>query len=73
MSGRDALRALTQTERRVVGLVAEGLTNPQIARRLFVSPETVKTHLKNVFRKVGVTSRTELALIVKESAQDSVA
>lgn len=39
----------------------EGLTNPQIAGRLFVSAQTVKTHMKHVFRKVGVSSRAELA------------
>jgi DNA-binding NarL/FixJ family response regulator len=45
----------------VVELVMEGLTNPQIAERLFVSAQTVKTHMKNVFRKLGVSSRAELA------------
>ena len=53
--------SLTKTELTVIGLVAEGLTNPQIANRLFVSAQTVKTHMKNVFRKLGVSSRAELA------------
>jgi DNA-binding NarL/FixJ family response regulator len=47
----------------VIGLVTEGLTNPQIASRLFVSAQTVKTHMKNVFRKLGVSSRAELAAL----------
>ncbi|MDQ3957246.1 MAG: helix-turn-helix transcriptional regulator [Actinomycetota bacterium] len=55
--------ALTAAELRVVRLVMEGLTNPQIASRLFVSAQTVKTHMKNVFRKLGVSSRAELAAV----------
>ena len=57
-SGWDSL---TPTEREVVRLAAEGLTNPEIATRLFVSRATVKTHLGHVFEKLGVASRAELA------------
>lgn len=53
--------SLTETEQRVVALVTEGLTNPQISERLFVSPRTVQTHLTHVFAKLNMTSRTELA------------
>jgi predicted ATPase/class 3 adenylate cyclase/DNA-binding CsgD family transcriptional regulator len=53
--------SLTPTEVEVVRLVAEGLTNPQIGERLFVSRGTVKTHLAHVFAKVGVSTRAELA------------
>ena len=52
--------ALTPTELKVVELVAEGLTNPQIGERMFVSKATVKTHLAHIFRKLDVHSRTEL-------------
>jgi DNA-binding NarL/FixJ family response regulator len=45
----------------VVALVAEGLSNPQIGQRLFVSPRTVQTHLAHVFTKLQITSRTQLA------------
>ena len=53
--------ALTDAERRVAQLVAEGLANREVAERLFLSRYTVETHLKHVFIKLGVTSRAELA------------
>ena len=53
--------SLTPTERQVVALVAEGLTNPQIAVRLFMGRATVKTHLEHVFTKLGLHTRAELA------------
>src|SRR5205823_3824640 len=53
--------SLTPAETDVVRLVAEGLTNPDIAARLFVSRATVKTHLVHVFSKLGVATRSELA------------
>lgn len=53
--------SLTRAERQVVGLVAEGLTNPQIGEQLFVSRRTVQAHLYRVFAKLGVSSRAELA------------
>ncbi len=56
--------SLTPTELEVAQLVAEGLRNPQIADKLFVSPETVKTHVSNVLGKLGVANRTELAGLV---------
>ena len=55
--------SLTPTELAIVELVAEGLTNPQIAERLFVARSTVKTHLSSIFRKLGVTTRSELATV----------
>ncbi|GGV36689.1 LuxR family transcriptional regulator [Actinomadura cremea] len=53
--------ALTPTERNIAALVAEGLTNPQIAERVFISRYTVETHLKRIFTKLDVRSRAELA------------
>jgi DNA-binding NarL/FixJ family response regulator len=44
-----------------VALVAEGLSNPEIAARLFISRSTVKTHLNHAFTKLDMSSRTELA------------
>lgn len=52
---------LSETERRVAELVAGGLTNREAAARLSVTQKTVEFHLRNVFRKLGVRSRTELA------------
>ena len=49
---------LTKRESEVVGLVAEGLTNGEIAARLVLSPATVRKHLENVFEKLGVHTRT---------------
>ncbi len=53
--------ALTRTELEVSRLAAEGLTNPDIGERLFISRRTVETHLSHVFGKLGVSSRIELA------------
>ena len=53
--------SLTETERSVARLVSEGLTNAQTAERMFVSRYTVETHLKHIFTKLDVTSRTALA------------
>jgi DNA-binding CsgD family transcriptional regulator len=52
---------LTPTERQVAELVAEGATNEETARRLFMSPKTVEWNLSRIYRKLGVRSRTELA------------
>ncbi|MEI5527696.1 LuxR C-terminal-related transcriptional regulator [Streptomyces brasiliscabiei] len=52
--------SLTKTERKVAELVADGLTNQQAARHLFVSPHTVGFHLRQIYRKLGIRSRTAL-------------
>ena len=57
---------LTAQERQVAALVQQGLSNKDAAARLFVSPRTVDFHLRNVFSKLGVSSRGELAQIALE-------
>lgn len=64
MTNRHGREHLTPTEDKIVDLVCEGLTNPEIARRLVVSPRTVQGHLLNVFRKLEVSSRTQLAGLI---------
>jgi DNA-binding NarL/FixJ family response regulator len=54
--------ALTEREREILALVAAGVSNKQIARRLGISAKTVKTHLTHVFRQIGVHDRLEAAL-----------
>jgi len=55
-------KALTSREREIVRLVALGMQNPEIARRLSISDVTVKTHLNNVFHKLEVRDRVGLTL-----------
>jgi DNA-binding NarL/FixJ family response regulator len=52
----------------VAELVVDRRTNPEIAARLFLSNKTVETHLRNIFRKMDVTSRVELARAIERAA-----
>ncbi len=61
IGGRRREEGLTPAERRVAALVAEGRTNREVAAALFVTERTVAGHLSNVYAKLGVRSRTELA------------
>jgi DNA-binding CsgD family transcriptional regulator len=61
---RGPVGGLTETEYRVAALVAEGRTNREIASAMFVTRNTVQTHIRHVFQKLGVRSRTELAVHV---------
>lgn len=59
--------SLSERERRVLAMVAEGLPNKLIARRMSISEKTVKAHLTSVFRQIGVTDRTQAALWAVEN------
>ena len=61
-SAASSSHDLTEREREVLRLVASGLANKQIARRLGISEKTVKGHLTHVFQAIGVTDRTQAAL-----------
>ncbi|NJM07447.1 response regulator transcription factor [Candidatus Gracilibacteria bacterium] len=54
-----AAEPLTAREREVLRLIAEGLSNQELAARLHLSPQTVKVHTRNIYSKLGVTSRTQ--------------
>jgi two-component system nitrate/nitrite response regulator NarL len=56
------IETLTEREREVIALVAEGLTTKRIAKRLFISEKTVSNHLTATYNKLGVSNRLELAL-----------
>jgi DNA-binding NarL/FixJ family response regulator len=59
--------ALTPREREVAVLISDGLTNTELARRLYISPKTAAVHVSNILRKLGVSSRTEVGELVGRS------
>jgi DNA-binding NarL/FixJ family response regulator len=60
--GRRSEFSLTQRENDILGLLAEGRSNREIAQALYLSEKTVKAHLAAIFRKLGVTNRTQAAM-----------
>jgi DNA-binding CsgD family transcriptional regulator len=64
VSGWDSL---TESEKRVSRVIAEGLTTGQAAQRLFISPHTVDSHVRHSFRKLGINSRVEMTRIVLQT------
>jgi DNA-binding CsgD family transcriptional regulator len=59
--------SLTDSELTVINLIAEGSTNRSVAQQLHLSPHTVKTHVRNAFAKLGITSRAQLAQLMRDS------
>ena len=62
-------KSLTDTERTASELVAQGLNNQQVADRMYVSVHTVAFHMRQIFRKLNIGSRVELARIVIQQSQ----
>lgn len=71
LGGRQRLEGLSPSERRVAGLVAEGRTNQEVARALFLSERTVASHLTHAYAKLGVRSRSELTRRLLDEGQSS--
>jgi DNA-binding CsgD family transcriptional regulator len=69
---RSGWESLTDTERAVSALVAQGLTNQKIASEMFLSPHTVAFHLRQVFRKLDIGSRVDLARLLTERSRHEV-
>jgi len=61
------LGSLTDSELKVVHLIAEGSTNRTVAQQLHLSPHTVKTHVRHAFAKLGISSRVELTQLIRGS------
>jgi DNA-binding NarL/FixJ family response regulator len=59
---RQVAGDLTDREREVIGLVAQGKSNQEIARQFFISEKTVKTHISHILAKLGLKDRTQLAI-----------
>jgi DNA-binding CsgD family transcriptional regulator len=59
--------SLTDSELTVINLIAEGSTNRSVAQQLQLSPHTVKTHVRNAFAKLGITSRAQLAQLMRDT------
>jgi DNA-binding NarL/FixJ family response regulator len=67
----EVTKHLTKREIEILRLVAEGLTNEEIGKRIFISEKTVKTHLTNIFDKLKVNNRFKAALLIMNRALDS--
>ena len=65
----DGVERLTRRELEVAGLVVERHTNPEIARALVLSEKTVETHMRNIFRKLQVSSRADVARAVENTTR----
>lgn len=69
----DDWQSLTSTELRIADEVSRGLTNREVARRLFISQNTVESHLKHIYPKLGIHSRTQLAVMAARHGEPAPA
>jgi two-component system, NarL family, response regulator DegU len=70
-SDNEAIKLLTRRELEILRLVAEGLTNEEIGKKIFISEKTVKTHLTNIFDKLKVNNRFKAALLIMGHYSDA--
>ena len=68
----SGLSSLTKRELEIAELITDRMTNPQIAEKLFLSKKTIETHIRNVFHKLGVSSRVEVARVVEHERRERV-
>jgi DNA-binding NarL/FixJ family response regulator len=68
----DSMASLTKRELEILRLVAEGLTNEEIGKKVFISEKTVKTHLTNIFDKLKVNNRFKAALMIMNRPGDAM-
>ena len=69
-AGKHSILQLSPREKEVLALVARGLTNREIGQELFISPVTVKVHVRHIFEKLDVKSRPEAALRVAQLGRE---
>jgi DNA-binding NarL/FixJ family response regulator len=65
----EELNPLTSRQRQVLALVAEDLSNAEIAQRLFLTESTVKQHLRAAYKVLGVTKRTDAANLIRDASR----
>ncbi len=66
-TGAGAVAALSERELQVARLIVDRRTNPEIAAELFLSTKTVESHVRNLFHKLGVRSRADVARVVEQA------
>jgi DNA-binding NarL/FixJ family response regulator len=70
-TGRDGQEILTQREREILQLLADGMSNADVAQRLFISQETVKSHVRHILSKLEAETRTQaVAIALREAMID---
>ncbi|MGH3361433.1 MAG: helix-turn-helix domain-containing protein, partial [Nocardioides sp.] len=66
----EELASLTEQERKILALIAEGMTNRQIGERLYLAEKTVKNYVSSILSKLGLERRTQAAVLASKLLQD---